>query len=59
MTDDIARRAGEYLRTSRRSHAGVDLVDDAVAATAELHGARLVTRNVKHIPMVKDLSPPN
>ena len=58
VTDQIARRAGEFLRSYRRSHSGIDLVDYCVAATAELHGARLVTLNVKHFPMFPDLVPP-
>lgn len=57
VTDAVARRAGEHLRRYRRSHDGIDLVDYAVAATAELHGARLITLNVKHFPMVADLRP--
>jgi predicted nucleic acid-binding protein len=58
VTDAVARRAGEFLRQYRRSHAGIDLVDYAVAATAELHAARLVTLNVKHFPMFPGLQPP-
>jgi len=58
VTDQIARRAGEFLRSYRRSHSGIDLVDYCVAATAELHGAKLVTLNVKHFPMFPDLVPP-
>ena len=58
VTDPIAGRAGEYLRRFRRSHPGIDLVDYLVAATAELHGARLATLDVRHFPMVKGLRPP-
>lgn len=58
VTDPIARRAGELLRSYRRSHSGIDLVDYAVAATAEVHGAQLVTLNVKHFPMVEGLKAP-
>ncbi|CAN5309308.1 type II toxin-antitoxin system VapC family toxin [soil metagenome] len=58
VTDEIARRAGEHLRTYGRSHSGIDLVDYAVAATAELHGAALATLNVKHFPMFPDLTAP-
>lgn len=58
VTDLIAGRAGEQLRRFRRSHPGIDLVDYLVAATAELHGARLATLNVRHFPMVKGLRPP-
>jgi hypothetical protein len=58
VTDAIARRAAEYLRRYRRSHTGIDLVDYAVAATADLHGVQLATLNVKHFPMFPDLRPP-
>lgn len=58
VTDAIARRAGEYLRKYRRSHVGIDLVDYAVAATADLHAARLATLNLKHFPMFPSLAPP-
>jgi predicted nucleic acid-binding protein len=58
VSDEIARRAGELLRTYRRSHPGIDLVDYAVAATAEQHGGRLATLNVKHFPMFEGLKPP-
>lgn len=58
VTDPIAGRAGEYLRRFRRSHPGIDLVDYLVAATAELHGAQLMTLNVRHFPMVKGLRSP-
>ena len=58
VTDLIASRAGEHLRRYRRPHASIDLVDYLVAATAELHGARLATLNVRHFPMLKGLRPP-
>jgi predicted nucleic acid-binding protein len=58
VTDAVARRAAELLRTYRRSHQGIDLVDYAVAATVELHGATLATLNVKHFPMFDRLEPP-
>jgi predicted nucleic acid-binding protein len=58
VTDAIAGRAGEHLRRFRRSHPGIDLVDYLVAATAELHDARLATLNIRHFPTVKGLRPP-
>lgn len=57
VTDAIARRAGEHLRRYRRSHAGIDLVDYVIAATAEAHAAPLATLNVRHFPMFPDLRP--
>lgn len=46
----IGRRAGEYLRRYRKSHA-VELGDAFIAASAVSSGARLWTRNRKHYPM--------
>jgi len=57
VTDAIARRAGEHLRRYRRSHSGIDLVDYVVAATAEAFDVPLMTLNVRHFPMFKDLEP--
>jgi predicted nucleic acid-binding protein len=47
---DIGRRAGEYLRRYRKSHA-VELGDALIAASAVASGAQLWTRNRKHYPM--------
>lgn len=58
VTDLIARRAAAHLRKFRRSHAAIDLVDYVIAATAELHEAKLATLNVRHFPMFKGLTPP-
>jgi len=55
---EIAERAGELARAYRRSHPGIDLVDYVIAATAELSGATLLTRNVKHFPMIDGLVAP-
>jgi predicted nucleic acid-binding protein len=57
VTDAIARRAGEHLRRFRRSHSGIDLVDVVVAATAEAYDVPLLTLNVRHFPMFKELKP--
>ncbi len=53
----IARLAGRFCRDFQRSH-GVELPDALIAATAEIHGARLATRNLRHFPMLKDLVVP-
>jgi predicted nucleic acid-binding protein len=55
VTDGIAQRAGEFLRSHRRSHQGIDLADYVIAATASVHETGLWTLNVKHFPMVEDL----
>lgn len=54
VTDEIAKRAGSYLRHFALSHA-IDIPDAIIAATAEHHGLRLATLNVKHFPMFPKL----
>lgn len=46
----VGRRAGEYLRRYRKSHA-VELGEALIASSAVASGARLWTRNRKHYPM--------
>jgi predicted nucleic acid-binding protein len=58
VTLPIARRAGEFMRTYRRSHSGIGLGDYLVAATAERLGLEVATLNVRHFPMFADLRPP-
>ena len=53
----LADRAGEYGRTYRRSHRGIDPIDLLLAAAAERFGAELLTRNVRHFPMFPGLRP--
>ena len=57
VSDAIAQRSGEYLRTYRRSHQGIDLADYLIAATVDVHDATLATLNVKHFPMIEGLQP--
>ena len=57
VTVEVADRAGELARRYRRSHPGVDVADFLIAATCEVFGAELATRNVKHFPMVRGLKP--
>ena len=54
---EIARLAGGYCLKYRRSH-GVAMPDALIAATARVHGARLVTRNSRHFPMLDDVLVP-
>lgn len=58
VDDAVAERAGLLANHYLRSHPGVDPVDFIVAATAEVQDAALWTRNVKHFPMIPDLTPP-
>ena len=55
VSDAIAARAGGLLRKYRRSHSGIDLIDYVIAATAEELDAELMTLNVRHFPMFKNL----
>jgi hypothetical protein len=57
VTVEVARLGGFYWRDYRSSH-GVRLLDALIAATAKLHGVRLVTRNVRHFPMLDDVLVP-
>ena len=52
--EEIAERAGAFMRHFRRSH-GIDIPDAIIAATAEHHGLELATLNVKHFPMFPKL----
>ena len=54
---EVARLGGACRRRYGQSH-GVLIPDALIAATAELHGARLVTRNARHFPMLDDLVVP-
>jgi predicted nucleic acid-binding protein len=51
---DIAVQAGEFVRHYGPSHS-VEIPDALIAATAEHHGLRLATLNVKHFPMFPKL----
>lgn len=50
ITETIGRKAGDYLRQFRRTHA-LELGDAFIAATAAVTGAEIITRNRKHYPM--------
>lgn len=54
VTDEIARRAGVFVRVYQPSHS-VEAIDAIIAATAEHHGLKLATLNVKHFPMFPKL----
>jgi predicted nucleic acid-binding protein len=53
----VARLGGAYRRRYGASH-GVLIADALIAATARVHGARLVTRNARHFPMLDDVLVP-
>jgi predicted nucleic acid-binding protein len=58
VTDRIAWRAAEFMRTYRRSHQAVGLGDYFIAATADVEGLDLATLNVRHFPMIDGLESP-
>lgn len=58
VTEEIARRAGDYARSFRRSHAGIGAADYLIAGTALALDAELLTTNVRHFPMFERLEAP-
>lgn len=58
ITAEVADTAGYLSRRFRRSHPGIDTADFLVAAVAMSLNARILTHNVKHYPMYRDLKPP-
>jgi predicted nucleic acid-binding protein len=58
VSEVVARRAGELMRSHRRSHVGIGMGDYLIAATADTRGHDLATLNVKHFPMFKGLRAP-
>ncbi|MFL6120392.1 type II toxin-antitoxin system VapC family toxin [Actinophytocola sp.] len=58
VTGPAASRAGEYMRTYRRSHNGIGIADYLIAGTAEVRGLQVATLNVRHFPMFDDLKAP-
>ncbi|WP_133511983.1 type II toxin-antitoxin system VapC family toxin [Candidatus Thiosymbion oneisti] len=57
VTAEIAILGGYFRNRYAPSH-GIGLVDAIIGATAQINGAKLVTRNVKHFPMFPDLESP-
>lgn len=58
VTERIAWRAAEFMRSHRRAHSGIGLGDYLVAATADVEGLDLATLNVRHYPMFPELVAP-
>jgi predicted nucleic acid-binding protein len=54
----VTEVAGRLGRAWLPSHHAIDGADLAIAATAILIGARVLTGNVRHFPMFADLRPP-
>jgi predicted nucleic acid-binding protein len=57
VDQELADAAGRLGRRYLRSHPGVDTVDYLIAAAVEKLGARLLTMNVRHFPMIPGLTP--
>jgi predicted nucleic acid-binding protein len=55
---EVAEEAGALGRRWRPSHHAIDSADLAIAATAILTGAELLTLNVRHFPMFPNLRAP-
>ncbi len=58
VDDDLAERAGDLAARYLRSHPGIEAVDYVIAATVQRLGAFLLTRNLKHFPMLDGLTNP-
>ncbi|MFT4009618.1 MAG: type II toxin-antitoxin system VapC family toxin [Nocardioidaceae bacterium] len=58
LTDEVAEIAGQLGRQWLPGNRGIDSADLAIAATAVLLDATLLTCNVKHFPMFEGLSAP-
>ena len=57
VDESIARAAGSLARRYRRTHSGIDDADYLIAATTLVLRAELLTTNVRHFPMLPDLTP--
>lgn len=57
VTVELADAAGRLAARYLRSHSGIDTVDYLIAAGVEQLGASLLTLNVRHFPMIKELAP--
>lgn len=55
---EIAEEAGKLGRRWLRSYSGIDAADLAIAATAIVLDAALLTRNIRHFPMFPELRAP-
>ncbi|MEX2236446.1 MAG: type II toxin-antitoxin system VapC family toxin [Dehalococcoidia bacterium] len=58
VNETISRAAAEFALQLRRAHSGIDDVDMLIAATADVLGAELLTKNVRHFPMFPGLRAP-
>lgn len=54
----VAETAGSLGRQWLPSHSGIDAADFIVAATTQTVGAQLLTKNIRHFPMIPGLRAP-
>lgn len=54
----VTRAAGALARQHRRAYSGIDDADYMIAATALLLDTPLLTKNVRHFPMLQGLAAP-
>ncbi len=57
LNDEAAIKGGLYRRQYGKSH-GVGIIDALLASSAECKNLILVTRNLKHFPMIKTVHCP-
>lgn len=58
VTEQVAWKAADLMRSYRRSHSAIGLSDYLIAATAATAGLQLATLNIRHFPMFDDLQVP-
>lgn len=58
VDSQVAEEAGALGRRWLPSHHTIDSADLAIAATVQLTGLTLLTNNVRHFPMIPNLSAP-
>lgn len=58
VSEEVTRAAASLARRHRKSHSGIDDADYLIAATALLLDAELLTTNVRHFPMIPELTAP-
>lgn len=58
VSERVAWKAAELIRSYRHSHSGIGLGDYLIAATAVNEGMQLATLNIRHFPMFANLQAP-
>lgn len=58
VDDSVMARAAVLARRHAPAHRGIDAIDFVIAASAQIHEAQLITRNVQDFPMFPGLESP-